>query len=133
MNEIILSVSISWGLCQIIKLFTSHENAKKFDIKKIYSSGGMPSSHTSAAIALALSTYFDQRGITTIFVITLFIAAYVIHDAIYIRRKSGEHAKALNKILKKHHFDEILGHTPTQGLVGAIIGIIISIGVHLLW
>lgn len=58
-----------------------------------------------------------------------------MYDAAGVRRAAGKQATLLNKIVEtpgltgvqvQERLVEVLGHTPTQVLVGAIIGIIIG-------
>ena len=59
-----------------------------------------------------------------------------MYDAAGVRRAAGKQAKLLNKIVETPGLSgvqvteklvEVLGHTPTQVIVGAIIGIIIGV------
>ena len=58
-----------------------------------------------------------------------------MYDAAGVRRAAGKQATLLNKIIEtpgltgvqvQEKLVEVLGHTPTQVFVGAIIGIIIG-------
>ena len=58
-----------------------------------------------------------------------------MYDAAGVRRAAGKQATLLNRIVEtpgltgvqvQERLVEVLGHTPTQVLVGAIIGIIIG-------
>ena len=58
-----------------------------------------------------------------------------MYDAAGIRRAAGKQAKLLNKLIEtpgltgvqvSEKLVEVLGHTPTQVIVGAIIGIIVG-------
>ena len=63
-----------------------------------------------------------------------------MYDAAGIRRAAGEQAKVLNKMMDDlekgdiSDFDvqlkELLGHTPVEVLVGALLGILIPIFAH---
>ena len=59
-----------------------------------------------------------------------------MYDAAGVRRAAGKQAKLLNKIVETPGLSgvqvteklvEVLGHTPTQVIVGAIVGIIIGV------
>ena len=59
-----------------------------------------------------------------------------MYDAAGVRRAAGKQAKLLNKIVETpglsgvqvtERLQEVLGHTPMQVIVGAIIGIIVGL------
>lgn len=71
-----------------------------------------------------------------IFAVSLILAIVVMYDAAGIRRAAGKQASLLNKIVNtpglssvqvQERLVEVLGHTPVQVLVGAIIGITVGI------
>lgn len=71
-----------------------------------------------------------------IFALSVIFAFIVMYDAAGIRRAAGKQAKLLNKIVETPGLSgvevteklvEVLGHTPTQVLVGAIIGVIVGL------
>ncbi len=108
----------------------------KFNFKRILGAGGMPSSHS--AVVTALSTMIAREyGINSpIFGITFVFSAIVMYDAAGIRRAAGKQAELLNKIMEtpgltsmqmSEKLVEVLGHTPTQVFVGAVIGIIVGL------
>ena len=63
------------------------------------------------------------------------LAIIVMHDAMGVRRESGRHAQALNEIMlllgDDMDFDmklkEFLGHSPSQVVVGAILGLVVGL------
>ena len=71
-----------------------------------------------------------------IFAVALILAIVVMYDAAGVRRAAGKQAKLLNKLIEtpgltnlqvQERLVEVLGHTPTQVLVGAIIGIVVGL------
>ena len=71
-----------------------------------------------------------------IFALAFVMAFVVMYDACGVRRAAGKQAKLLNKIIEtpglsgvqvSERLVEVLGHTPTQVVVGAIIGIIVGL------
>ena len=70
---------------------------------------------------------------TPIFALSLIMAFVVMYDACGVRRAAGKQAALLNKIIEtpgltgvqvSERLVEVLGHTPIQVIVGAIIGVI---------
>lgn len=139
-NDIVLSFALAVIITQIIKFIIEWKKRKKADIKYMWETGGMPSSHSAAVTALILSVYFVE-GVTTLFLITTAFGLIVIRDAFGIRHETGEQARTINKIIKDLKLEkrfmtkrlkELLGHTTTQVQAGIIIGFSISVIVHYL-
>ena len=95
----------------------------------------MPSSHSAVVTALATMVGISQGIDSPMFAIAVVFAFVVMYDAAGIRRAAGKQAKILNKIVNTpglsgvevtEKLQEVLGHTPTQVFVGAIIGVIVG-------
>jgi len=129
-----LYVPITLWLCiQIFKVIWDLVKTKKFNFKRILGAGGMPSSHS--AIVTSLATLIGKsEGITSpIFALSVIFSFIVMYDAAGIRRAAGKQASLLNKIVNtpglsnlqvQEKLVEVLGHTPIQVFVGALLGII---------
>ncbi len=136
MNNKVLFISIvAWFIAQLIKLIMEVVKAKKINVRLLYSSGGMPSSHSSFVSSLATSVGFNNGFDSVEFAICFVLSAVVMYDATGVRRAAGKQAEVLNKFLEniKDHgitFDkklkELIGHTPIQVLAGLILGIVVS-------
>lgn len=96
----------------------------------------MPSSHSAVVTSLATMVGKAYGIDSAIFAICLIFAFIVMYDAAGIRRAAGKQAKILNKIVEtpgltgvevSERLVEVLGHTPIQVLVGAMIGIVVGI------
>ncbi len=125
-----------WFGIQIFKVITDLVKTRKFNFKRIMGAGGMPSSHSAVVTSLATLIGKNQGYDTPIFGISVIFAFIVMYDAAGVRRAAGKQAKILNKIVEtpgltgvqvSEKLVEVLGHTPIQVLVGAIIGIIIGL------
>lgn len=125
-----------WFGIQIFKVITDLVKTRKFNFKRIMGAGGMPSSHSAVVTSLAALIGKNQGYDTPIFGISIIFAFIVMYDAAGVRRAAGKQAKILNKIVEtpgltgvqvSEKLVEVLGHTPIQVLVGAIIGIIIGL------
>lgn len=98
--------------------------------------GGMPSSHSAVVTTLA-TMIGKQEGVDSpIFALALIFSFIVMYDAAGVRRAAGKQASLLNKIIQtpglssievSERLVEVLGHTPTQVIVGAIIGIVVGL------
>lgn len=122
-----------WFGIQLFKVIYDLVTTKKFNFKRILGAGGMPSSHS--AVVTSLATLIGKyEGITTpIFAMSVIFAFVVMYDAAGVRRAAGKQAKLLNKLVETPGLStmqvgeklvEVLGHTPKQVFVGAVIGIV---------
>lgn len=127
----------AWFLAQFIKIIIELILYKKLDLRRIMGSGGMPSSHSSLVCCMATSIGKYVGLDQPLFSAAAVLAFIVMYDALNVRRAAGEQAKVLNymmlnwKDLKPEMFSnelkELLGHTPIQVFVGAVMGITIGI------
>lgn len=121
-----------WLGIQLFKVIWDLVTTKKFNFKRILGAGGMPSSHAAVVTSLATLIGKNEGVNTPLFAISVIFAFVVMYDAAGVRRAAGKQAKLLNKIVEtpglkmeevQEKLVEVLGHTPTQVIVGAIIGI----------
>ena len=91
----------------------------------------MPSSHSASVAALSTLVGLNEGFRSAIFAVTLFFSLIVMYDAAGLRRAAGHHATVLNRLIDEHFRDhadtqrliELLGHTPLEVLVGALLGV----------
>lgn len=124
---------LMWIGIQTFKVIYDLVTTKKFNFKRILGAGGMPSSHSAVVTSLA-TLVGKNEGITSpIFAVAVIFAFVVMYDAAGVRRAAGKQAKLLNKLVETPGLSgvqvgeklvEVLGHTPTQVIVGAAIGVI---------
>lgn len=135
-NKYIYVPVLLWLAIQCFKVIYDLIITKKFNFKRIVGAGGMPSSHT--AIVISLTTLIGKNiGVDTpLFALALITSLIVMYDAAGVRRAAGKQASLLNKIVQtpgltglqvQEKLVEVLGHTPLQVIVGAIIGVIIGL------
>lgn len=134
-EQIILSITLSWIIVKAIKTYIIWKKQGRLGLKDLLYDGGMPSAHTVLVVSTATSIYLD-RGLTIYFVLAVVLALIVMNDAMKVRLTTQEQSKVLNKLTKgKKGFpilDEHIGHTPKEVFVGMIFGIIIPIIVYAL-
>ena len=132
-NKFIMIPLILWFGIQTFKVVYDLVTTKKFNFKRIMGAGGMPSSHS--AVVVSLTTLIGKyEGINTpLFAVSLALAFIVMYDAAGVRRAAGKQATLLNKIVEtpgltgmevSERLVEVLGHSPIQVIVGALIGLI---------
>ena len=135
---------ISMMVAQLIKLPIQYLLDKKWTPSLIFSTGGMPSSHSAIVAALTLSIALTEGIASPYFAISFVLAGVVTHDAIGIRREAGRHATVLNQM--KNEYDELvrelskddsdsivvetklkelLGHEPIEAISGTLLGVVL--------
>ena len=96
----------------------------------------MPSSHSAVVVAFATMIGKNYGVNSAIFGLSMVFAFVVMYDAAGVRRAAGKQAKLLNKIIQTpgltnvevtEKLQEVLGHTPIQVFVGALIGVIVGL------
>ena len=123
----------TWFFIQLFKLIYDLVTTKKFNFKRILGAGGMPSSHSAVVVSLATMIGIEYGVNSAIFGLSVIFACVVMYDAAGVRRAAGKQAKLLNKIVEtkgltgvevSERLVEVLGHTPLQVIVGALIGLV---------
>lgn len=134
-NKILMHAALGWSIAQVLKVIVGFFKEKRFTFTLLFSSGGIPSSHSATVTALATSTGRMYGFDSAIFAISTILAFIVMYDAAGVRRAAGEQAKILNKMMREldegktenmqNELKELIGHTPMQVLVGGALGICI--------
>ncbi len=111
----------------------------------MFSTGGMPSSHSAAVSSLATVVGISTGTGTLIFAACVVFGVIVMYDAAGIRRHAGEQAIAINKLeaeigryIDSDHFrdrheiyqkrlKEMLGHQPIEVFFGSLMGILVGV------
>lgn len=126
---------LSWGVAQGIKIVIGLIREKRFNFFWILRTGGMPSAHSAAVSALAFSIGKELGFATPMFALASIFALITMFDAQTWRRSIGAQARILNRIMEDIHrkgrvegdrLKELVGHSPIEVFVGALIGIGVS-------
>lgn len=138
--EIILSAISANVIAQVYKFIVFLVVSKQINFKRLFQTGGMPSSHSAFMMAMATSTGLLCGFNSSQFAIAFTVALVVMYDAAGLRRAVGRQASVLNQIvaeifsehphLSSQKFKELLGHTPVEVFVGALLGCAVAIWVH---
>ncbi len=135
-NKYIYIPLLVWFFIQLFKVIWDLVETRKFNFKRILGAGGMPSSHSAVVMCLSVMVGKEYGFGSSVFALALIFAIVVMYDAAGVRRAAGKQAALLNKIVDtpglsipqvQERLVEVLGHTPTQVFVGAIIGIIVGL------
>jgi len=139
-SPVFMSVFISWALAQFLKMFFTGEKVngrRKVKLSMLLSSGGMPSSHSSAAMGVTVSIGLTNGFTSAIFVLALVFTLIVMYDAAGVRRETGRQAEIIKDMVEKFFTEheqltfkklkELIGHKPIEVLMGAFLGIAVAI------
>ena len=125
-----------WFSIQIFKFIFDLIKTKKFIFKRILGAGGMPSSHSAIVCAITMIVGRDYGFDSSVFAVSFVFSLVVMYDAAGVRRAAGKQAKMLNRLIETpglkmnevhERLAEVLGHTPIQVFVGALIGIAVGL------
>jgi len=134
-NPTFLSGLVAWAVAQAAKALLTSVVERRWDLRMLFSSGGMPSSHTALCTALTASVALCHGVSDALFPVCLGFTLIVMYDATGVRRHAGMQAEVLNKIVEdlfeghpisERKLKELLGHTPSQVFAGAILGILVA-------
>ena len=127
----------AWASAQVLKLLIATAVYRKFDLTYLATGGGMPSSHSALVCAAAISCGMSAGFDSPVFAVAAVMAFIVMYDAAHVRRETGEQAKVLNYIMRnweefkpedfERDLKELIGHTPLQVAVGAMLGVAVGL------
>ena len=137
-NYPLMTAVLSWFVAQVLKTAIDAYFNKGINWERMTGSGGMPSSHSSTVVSLAVAIGVSYGVDSTLFALALIFAIVVMYDATGVRRETGKQAVILNRLLLDNPFSwtgeeidkklkECVGHTPLQVLMGAILGMLIAL------
>lgn len=135
--EVLVSLIIANILAQVLKTIIHSFQNRKFDPRMLVTTGGMPSSHSSSVVAMAVSIGLIEGFASLLFALASTLAIIVMYDSAGIRRSAGRQAAVLNRIIhdvlspehkvKEGRLKELLGHSPFEVIVGALLGILVAV------
>lgn len=136
LNKILFAPLSAFLTAQVLKGVLASIKYKKWCWERFVEAGGMPSSHSAMVTALATAAGLSYGWSSSLFTITAIFAVIVMYDAMGVRRAAGNQAKILNQILEEmgrqdgkqnvKALKELIGHTPAEVAVGALIGVIMA-------
>ena len=131
------SAVIAWASAQILKMLLFAILERQINWRRLIDTGGLPSAHSAFVVGLACGVARVEGLHSSIFAVAAVFAAVVMYDALSLRREAGKHADILNELLLLSFIQEatkerdalkaLLGHTPTEVLAGAGLGVIVGL------
>ena len=137
--EIIVNGIEAAIVAQLLKFIGHVITKKKVDFQVLATTGGMPSAHTAGVVSLSTTVGIICGFDSVEFAIAIGYALVVMYDAAGLRRSTGKIAACLNKIrddfyvhgqMPAERLKELLGHTPLEVFVGALLGIYMAFMNH---
>ena len=131
--EALISGAAAACISQLIKFVIFTMRTGKINFKIFTTTGGMPSAHSAAVVALSTTVGIIKGFDSVTFAIAAGFSMIIMYDAAGLRRAAGKTAASLNRIMEdfyKHDVQaigpklkELLGHTPFEVIVGAAFGL----------
>lgn len=142
-NPALIAAFASMLIAQTVKIPIFFWTNRKWDWRKMLSTGGMPSSHSASVSSLATTIGIESGTGSPLFAAAVVFAVIVMYDAAGIRRHAGEQAAALNNlaadigkyidrivgeghVVYEKRLKEMLGHQPIEVFMGALLGILLG-------
>ena len=140
LNPILTVALLAWFVAQVLKTLINFILLGKFQLERMWGDGGMPSAHSATVCAMVIATARSEGFGSAIFAVAAVVAIITMHDAMGVRRETGDQAKVLNKMieqwidvteknapfLQNMHLKEMVGHTPLQVLAGFVVGCVVG-------
>ena len=135
-NRHLLTGIAALSIAQILKVLFDYWQNGSWHRALLFSTGGMPSSHSALAMAAMVSIGIHEGFGTPIFAVAAVLAMVVMHDAAGIRRAAGKQAEAINFLSSKlegqgikldKKLKELLGHHPIEVMFGGLLGLAIAL------
>lgn len=137
-NRVLWIAVAAWFAAQFMKIVFTAIIEKRWDFSRLlFGLGGMPSSHSAVVCSLATAVGISRGFYSVEFAMCTMLAFIVMTDATGVRQAAGKQAALLNKIVQDmiaagewpttEKLKEMLGHTPFQVIIGALLGILIAL------
>ncbi len=135
--EVLTALVVANVSAQVIKTIIHALQHKRPDFRMLFTTGGMPSSHSASVVAMATTVGLLEGFSSITFALAAAFAIVVMYDSAGVRRAAGRQAAVLNIIMKEllsegHKLNviklkELLGHSPKEVLAGAVLGALVSV------
>ena len=141
-NRVLITAASAWLIAQVIKTIIDFIVNKEFNIERLVGAGGVPSCHSATVCALATISAFEYGLDSYAFAVAVILAIIVMYDARGVRRETGKQAVVIKQIadyleaaqngtltpeFEEETLKELVGHTPFQVGVGAVLGILVGV------
>lgn len=126
-------------LVRIIKFiifYFRHGRDFKYTLEHGMTYGHMPSVHSALMLSMVTSVGYYEGLDSGAFAVAMVMAILIIDDATRLRVYMGDHSRYINMLTDKlkiaesksyPRLKERMGHKPSEALVGAILGFVLTI------
>ncbi len=134
-NKAFWAIIFSAIAAQGLKIILGVIKERRFNFYWLLGTGGMPSTHSAAVVSLVVCIGKELGSSSPFFALSILFALITMFDAQTWRRSIGFQAKILNKIMvdfqegkkiREDRLRELVGHTPIEVLMGALVGVAIT-------
>ena len=132
----LLPAIVAWAIAQVAKVVIASARMRRLNLRVLADPGGMPSSHSAIVMGLTTAVGKHAGVASAAFAIALIFSFVVMYDAAGVRRAAGKQAAVLNRLVQdlvhmrgvqEQELRELLGHTPVEVLVGAVLGVAVGL------
>lgn len=144
-------------ISQMTKIPVAYFLKRPVTMTLMFSTGGMPSSHSAGVTALITAIIIENGFDSHLTAIAVTFGVLVMFDSMGVRRQSGEHGIIINELIRElqiltrsvtqkevwdedehadsatMHSSEFLGHKPIEVLFGILYGIILSVLIYFIF
>ena len=132
MSVYLLAALAAWFVAQggkyIVRAMRTRSAA---DWRQLYLSGGMPSAHSAAIVAVTTVIGYKDGVESGLFGLAVLMSLIVMYDAVMVRRSSGRQGEALVALMTEVKSalrvpGVAKGHEPLEVVVGALLGAMVG-------
>lgn len=137
-------------ITQVTKIPVAYFLHNRWNVHLMFSTGGMPSSHSAGVTALITAIIIEHGWHSPLTAISMTFGILVMFDSMGVRRQSGEHGIIINELISEihaltrptpdintesasMHSTEFLGHKPIEVVLGLIYGILLALGTYFIF
>lgn len=152
-NYPLVAAMASIFITQVTKIPVAYFTKRPTTIALMFSTGGMPSSHSAGVTSLITAIIIDHGWSSPFTAISMTFGILVMFDSMGVRRQSGEHGIIINELIRDIQLlakplsgknakikDEIennttqstvfLGHKPVEVVFGMGYGILLALIIY---
>ncbi|MDI3281078.1 MAG: divergent PAP2 family protein [Bacillota bacterium] len=135
-NRTLAICLVAWLVAQTLKVAHSYLAEGRLNFRRFVGAGGMPSAHSALVTSLATAVGLQEGWNAPVTALAVVFALIVMYDAAGVRYAAGRQAAVLNRIVdelsrsgrvREERLKELLGHTPVEVVIGALLGITIAL------
>lgn len=158
-NYPLVAAMASIFISQVTKIPVAYFMKRPVTMTLMFSTGGMPSSHSAGVTALITAIVIQHGFDSPLTAISMTFGILVMFDSMGVRRQSGEHGIILNELINEFQLltksitsgetntdlqeeiennssmqsSEFLGHKPIEVIFGLLYGMVLSILIYFIF